>query len=522
MSLLPFLTIAFGAGALSLLIARVRRASAVVGLVGLILATILAASIRDDAPFAIAGGAIAGSAYVRLFLVLGCAGGVLVAIVALATSWPRSLPGATLLSLGAAGFALGVTDPGTAVAAATGGGVVGILITLVGRGTERGLMVAIRELRALVVAGVLALLAAAAITGPVAASRIDPAIAALSYFGFAAAVAVRFGAIPFHVWAARVADAAPEVGLPLVTAWSPAAFAVVALSWTQAAVPAFVQPLVAERAIIVAIAVLSIVLATAAACVNGDIEHVVGYSMVADGGIALLGLAVLDPQAWAATRTWLLAVVITKTAFAAWAAALHATFGTRKLADLHGWAIRAPVLGLALLGILVAGVGWPGMAVFAARATLIDLAVQAPFGALLLGAALAAVLYYARLLLIGVAPPGDIVLTAPERPTRRQPEPLPRLPRARRKRGLRRFSRPEMGALWQARRLAIAGATVLVLAALSIGVAGGSFGVRAAAEAPPPAASAEPGAGAVPSAPSASDEPLPASPQPSLEPAPSG
>ena len=519
MSLLPFLTIAFGAGALSLLIGRIRRASAIVGLAGLLLATLLAASIRDDAPFNIAGGAIAGSAYVRLFLVMGCAGGLLVAIVALATSWPRSLPGATLLGLGAAGFALGVTDPGTAVAAATGGGVVGILITLVGRGTERGLVVAIRELRALVVAGVMALLAAAAITGSVAASRIDPAIAALSYFGFATAVAVRFGAIPFHVWAARVADSAPEVGLPLVTAWSPAAFAVVALSWTQAAVPALVQPLVAERAIIVAIAAASIVLATAAAFVHNDIEHVVGYSMVADGGIALLGLAVLDPAAWAATRTWLLAVVITKTAFAAWAAALHSTFGTRKISDLRGWALRAPVLGLALLGILVAGVGWPGMAAFAARATLIDLAVQAPFGALLLAAALAGVLYYGRLLLIGVAPPGDVVLTAPERPTRRQPEPLTRIPRARRRRGLRRFSRPELGVLWQARRLAIASAAVLVLAALSIGVAGGSFGVRAAAEAPPPAPSAEPGA--VPSAPSASDEPLPESPQPSLEPAPS-
>jgi hypothetical protein len=159
------------------------------------------------------------------------------------------------------------------------------------------------------------------------------------------------------------------------------------------------------------------------------------------------------------------------------------------------------------------------MAAFAARATLIDLAVQAPFGALLLGAALAAVLYYGRLLLIGVAPPGDVVLTAPERPTRRQPKPLTRIPRARRRRGLRRFSRPELGALWQARRLAIASAAVLVLAALSIGVAGGSFGVRAAAEALPPAPSAEPGA--VPSAPSASDEPLPESPQPSLEPGPS-
>jgi NADH-quinone oxidoreductase subunit N len=512
-SLLPFLAIALGAGSLSLLTRRAQRTSAAIGIVGLGIATVLAASIRDDQPFAIAGGAIAGSDYIRLFLVLGCAGGLLVALVALATSWPRSLPGATLLGLGAAGFALGVTDPGTAVAAATGGGVVGILITLVGRATERGLVVAIRELRALVVAGVLGLLAAAAITGPVAASRIDPAIAALSYFGFAAAVAIRFGAIPFHVWAARVADAAPEVGLPLVTAWSPAAFAIVALAWTQAAVPAFVEPLVAERAIIVAIAVTSIVLGTAAAFFNGDIEHVVGYSMVADGGIALLGLAVLDPAAWAATRTWLLAVVITKTAFAAWAAAIHTTYGTRRIGDLHGWALRSPVLGLALLGIVIAGVGWPGMAVFAARAALVDLAVRPPFAALLLAAALAAVLYYGRLLIIGVAPPSEAVRSAPERPMRRQPEPIrwSRRPAGRRL----PFAMPDTEALWHARRGAIAAVAVLVLAALSIGVAGGSFGVRAAAEAPPPAASPEVGA-----SPTTPDEsaPLPPETSPDVSP----
>ena len=40
--------------------------------------------------------------------------------------------------------------------------------------------------------------------------------------------------------------------------------------------------------------------------------------------------------------------------FAAWTAAVHATFGTRRVGDLRGWAVRSPVLGVALLGILVA------------------------------------------------------------------------------------------------------------------------------------------------------------------------
>ena len=484
MSLLPFLAIAFGAGTLSLLTRRARRASAAIGVCGLVVAAILAAGIREDQPFAIAGGTLAGTAYARLFLVLGSVGGVLVSLVALATAWPASLPGATLIGLGAAAIALGVTDPATAVAAATGGGIVGILITLVGRATERGLFIAVRELRALVAAGALALLAAAAIADPTAAARINPSIAALAYFAFATAVALRFGAIPFHVWAARVADSAPEVGLPLVTAWSPAAFAVVALSWTQTAVPAFVQPLVAERGIVAAIAAITIVLATAAAIVNDDIEHVVGYSMIADGGVALMGLAVLDPAAWAATRTWLLAVVITKTAFAAWAAVVHATYSTRRVSELHGWAVRSPVLGLALLCILVAGVGWPGMAAFAARATLLDLAVPQPFDVALLVAALAALLAYGRLLVVGVLPASDIVAQAADRPVRRQPEPVRGRPRPRS--AGRRLPRFDTESLWLGRRAAVGAASVLILSALSIGIAGGAFGVRAAAEAPPP------------------------------------
>jgi formate hydrogenlyase subunit 3/multisubunit Na+/H+ antiporter MnhD subunit len=261
---------------------------------------------------------------------------------------------------------------------------------------------------------------------------------------------------------------------------------VVALSWTQTAVPAFNAPLIAERGIVIAVAALTIVLATAAAIVNDDIEHVVGYSMIADGGVALMGLAVLDPEAWAATRTWLLAVVVTKTAFAAWAAALHATYNTRKVRDLHGWATHSPVLALSLLCIAVAGVGWPGMAAFSARATLLDLAVPTPLAVVLLAAALASLVYYGRLLAIGLLRPTETVLQAAERPVRRQPDPYAARPRPRsagRRIGVRL---PDAGSLWIARRTAIAAAAVLVLAAVSIGVAGGAFGVRAAAEAPPP------------------------------------
>ena len=47
-----------------------------------------------------------------------------------------------------------------------------------------------------------------------------------------------------------------------------------------------------ERAIVIAIAVASIVLAAIAAFVQDDIEHVVGYSIVGDAGVVILALAV--------------------------------------------------------------------------------------------------------------------------------------------------------------------------------------------------------------------------------------
>ncbi|MDQ6794238.1 MAG: hypothetical protein M3067_05385, partial [Chloroflexota bacterium] len=94
MSLLPFLAVALGAGCVSLLTRRAPRASAAFGLLGLAAAAGLAALVRAEEPFHIAGGAIAGSDFARLFLVLGSAGGLLLAVVALATTWPRSLPGA--------------------------------------------------------------------------------------------------------------------------------------------------------------------------------------------------------------------------------------------------------------------------------------------------------------------------------------------------------------------------------------------------------------------------------------------
>ena len=122
-----------------------------------------------------------------------------------------------------------------------------------------------------------------------------PEVFGFAYLGFAVAVAIRFGAIPFHFWAARLADAAPEVTLPMLMAWGPAAFAIVALAWADQSVAPLVLPLDGGAVAVVAVGAVSAVLGMVAAWIQDDLEHVVGYTIIADAGIAILGLAALDP-----------------------------------------------------------------------------------------------------------------------------------------------------------------------------------------------------------------------------------
>ena len=93
--------------------------------------------------------------------------------------------------------------------------------------------------------------------------------------------------------------------------------------------------------------------------------------------------------------------MVTRSAFACWAAVVRDSFGTAGLADLRGWAIRSPILAVALVTIVVASIGLPGFAAFEARSELVDLALDGPLQALVLAATLAPILYYARLLAIG-------------------------------------------------------------------------------------------------------------------------
>jgi NADH:ubiquinone oxidoreductase subunit 2 (subunit N) len=224
---------------------------------------------------------------------------------------------------------------------------------------------------------------------------------------------------------------------------------------------------------VLVLAAASIALGTTAALVHDDLEHVVAYTIVADAGVALLALVALAPAAGQPGRLWLVVFVVVRTAFAGWAAATRMAFGTGRVSELAGWARRAPLLAVALAGLGLAGVGWPGSETFDSRAALVGLSVSGPLANVLLVAGLASVAVYVRLFVAGVRQPGAAVRSGAG------PGFVPP-----RRRGTGRLTARQVTEAWDLNRAPVAAGAVLVLAAIAVAVAGTGLGLRDAAGAP--------------------------------------
>jgi NADH:ubiquinone oxidoreductase subunit 2 (subunit N) len=495
-TVLPFLIVAAVSGTASVLVRARRGWSTTFAVVGLALMIASAIAMGPTAAVRIGGTYLAASDWLRLYALLGSIVGLgLVAVDVTATN-EADVPGIIVLGLGAAVLALALPDPRIAVVAATAGGLAGILVAAPIGAAARAAFVGVRELRALAVTGALAIVATAWLARPLGELVVVPALFGLAYLAFAVAVAIRFGAIPFHLWAARVADAAPGAALPLLMAWGPAAFAAVALVWIDQSVAPLPLPLGNEKLVVAAIGAVSVVLGIVAAWIQDDLEHVVGYTIAADAGFVVLALAAFDPDVWEPSRIWLLVFVAGRSAFAAWAVAIHGGFGTRRLPELAGWARRSPVLGLALLLIAIAAVGWPGLIAWQARSALAHLALPEVLAVIVTAAPVLSAVIYARILWTGLRVPGTAVLGGQsERP--RWPIRWPRrmmVGVGGLERSLERLAHAFAGLLdilWslppaaRLNRVPLASIAVLALAGLAFAVSDGGLGVPQAARAVP-------------------------------------
>jgi NADH:ubiquinone oxidoreductase subunit 2 (subunit N) len=413
-----------GGVAASFLRLRAPRIATAVGLAALAATAIAAVAIAPTDVLPFGSVELRGSELIRAFAVLWAASAAgLVAIDALGRG-SHAVAAPALIGIGTGVLALAATNGEASFAFLAAGGVATVVAPAAAAGRSRA-TVAWRALRTVVIAGFLGLGVIAwesSPAGPLSAATpgegVTPAGAAaigLGLIAIVAAVGLRAGAIPTHAWAARLVEAIPAAAVPAALAWGGAAFALVAAQWAVAALGPAAGSVPVERALVAIVAGATLLLGSAAAFLHDDIEHVVGYSIVADAGIVLLAFASLDPAASRPLAAWVLAYATVKTALAGWAAAVRGRFGVRRLPELRGWARRSPLLAAGLALVVVAAVGLPGSAAPDARARLISLAVDPPFEALLLLGAIAPIAVLGRLLVAGwgvVAPaiaadPGD-------------------------------------------------------------------------------------------------------------------
>lgn len=431
MDIRVFVLVSIGAAALALVTRGDRRVALVVGFGGLI-ACVAAAILFDETTTAeILGGRLVGTPFLRWFLIIGSLGALAACLVALATRWQPDLPAAMLAALGGCALALSIDSLPIALLAATAAGALG-LISLATPHAEAGASrLMLRYLQGLVVSGAIAVTATAWLvgaTGPLAFDSLAGGSAALA---IAVALAIRLAAVPFHGPAARVVRAAVPMGIPLLLAWLPVLVFLVALTWTHRVL--LPQPVeLGGVRVLVALAGAGSLFIGALGTLgrpaeSDDIEHVISYGIVQDAGIFLMAFAAFDPSVWAAARLWSLYFVASKLGLAAWFASIVAIRGTDAIPALEGWARRSPVLVIALVGAVVAGLGFPGFDSWSARLAIIQSAADRPLRWIAYAGWVLAFVPYVRILWVGLRAEGaTLPLPArlrlrfpPERPERR-------------------------------------------------------------------------------------------------------
>lgn len=427
MTLLLLATLALAAGVVAIVTAGNRPAvSLVVGLLGSLGVMALALVMPPEESLRIGGVGLVITPVVRAMAVAWAAGLAVLAVLEVAVGGRLTVVGPSLVGLSVAAVALATRDPASSMAALAAGGVAGVIVPGLSGWLDRAdspsrLPTTSRGSLAILGSGLLGMVViawGASAAGPFGAASLSAVEnggrlgLGLGLLGMVAAVAIRCGLIPLHVWAARFMEGVSPLAIPAAFAWGSAVFVLVALDWSQVVV----GPTAAgdgERLLIVGLALTSIVLGGLAAMVHDDIEHVLGYSILQDAGVAVLAFASLEPQVVAAARNWLVASATVKTALAAWAAVVRTTYGGHRLDDLGGWARRSPVLGVAFAGILVAAVALPGFSMWNARVSLIEGAIPGVGAVLALVVAAMPAIYLGRIGFAGIAPITAVVAAGP-------------------------------------------------------------------------------------------------------------
>jgi NADH-quinone oxidoreductase subunit M len=182
------------------------------------------------------------------------------------------------------------------------------------------------------------------------------------FLGFALAFAVKMPLVPFHGW---LADAYKSMPIPVVAVFSGVVSKVAAYGFVRIALPLFPYAAVHFQLLMLLIALVSILWATAIAFTTPDARMVVAYSSVAQLSFITLGIFSLRPQGGQGALLQMLNHgLVTAPLFFIVAALAARASGSELLRDMGGIAFRAPVLAALFLLVALATLAMPGSANF--------------------------------------------------------------------------------------------------------------------------------------------------------------
>ena len=185
-----------------------------------------------------------------------------------------------------------------------------------------------------------------------------------------AAIAFKFGAVPFHMWVPDVYQGAPtSVTLYIATVPTLGSFALIMRMLTHglAGAPA------TWTQMLMAVAVLSLLVGNLGAIAQTNLKRMLAYSAIANAGLVLLGFATGSSAGYQAALNFTVAYVITTLAsFGMILMLSRSGFEHDEIEDFKGLATRDPLLAAMMLALMFSTAGVPPFIGFWAKLWIIQ------------------------------------------------------------------------------------------------------------------------------------------------------
>ena len=192
-----------------------------------------------------------------------------------------------------------------------------------------------------------------------------------------AGFAFKVGAVPFHQWAPDAYEGAPTPVTAFLSVGPKIAGFAVIMRVLLTALPVDLVNLAMDwRALLMAIAALTMTLGNLVAMWQTNIKRLLAYSSIAQAGYILVGVVAASPRGVAGVLLYLAAYAVTNLgAFAAIIAFSNQT-GSDEIEDYAGMHRRAPGLALVMIVCLLSLAGIPPMAGFVGKLWLFAAAID--------------------------------------------------------------------------------------------------------------------------------------------------